>query len=191
MVSREAQTGQDLAFTAVLKDDQNKPVSGAVIQFYLNENFFAQGPMDIGQATTNSQGQAILHYVPKIVGKQTLTAKYQTLQSESNLNISDSGQNFYQSEAGIRFDSVGPGVFIGPKSAKELGEMGNAPAPALRLPGGIFSWLWLYIGAVVLVWGTYFIVMLQILHISGVSEHHGVNAKLMSLAPRINTRLVI
>ena len=190
MVSQEALTGQNLAFTAVLKDNMDKPLPGAVVQFYLTEDFFTKGRMDIGQATTDAQGQAILNYVLKIAGEQTLIAKYQTLESDSKINILDSGQNFYQAEAGIRFQSVGPEVFIGPGSSHELGEMGNAPQPALRLPGGIFSWLWLYIGVVALVWGIYFVVMIQILKISGEREYPGRGAKPVSLAQRNSTRLI-
>ncbi len=56
-------------------------------------------------------------------------------------------------EAGIRLPSGGPKVFIGPHSATE------PTTSALRLPGVLFSWLWLFVIVLALIWGTYFTVM--------------------------------
>lgn len=189
LASHEAKSGDNLTFTALLKDAQNKPISDAEIKFFLTEDFFAQGPMEIGQATTDSQGLAVLNYVARKTGEQSLMAKYQTLESESKINILDSGQTFYQTDVGIHLPSSGPEVFVGPDSSHQLSDMATAPFPALRLPGGLFSWLWLYIGVVVLVWGIYFIIMFQTLRISGSRDIPVTNRK-YDLAPAINTRLI-
>jgi hypothetical protein len=60
-----------------------------------------------------------------------------------------------------------------------LGEMGEAPTSALYLPGGVFSWLLLVIAAIVLVWSSYFRVMLQVLGIPIAGDNRDVDTKLV------------
>jgi hypothetical protein len=163
----QANTGQELTFSALLKDAQGKPVSGATVKYLFAEEFFARGQMVIGEAITNEQGVAAFNYTPTRAGETTLTAQYETIEKGNALSIMDSGEIFYQAETGIKMPSPGPEVFLGPESAHELGQMGEAPNSALRLPGGVLSWLWLFIGVLVLVWGVYFIIMYQVLRISG------------------------
>ncbi len=72
-------------------------------------------------------------------------------------------------------------MFIGPESALELREMGQAPASAFRLPGGILSWLLLLLATVMLVWATYFRVIYQLFCIPIVSEITDTNTRLVAL----------
>ncbi len=166
----QANTGENLTFTASLKDAQGKPVGGAAIKFYLKEDFFAQSLMELGETTTDAQGNANFKYMPRGAGDTVVVAKFETFQREALVIIQDSGKSFYHVEAGLKLPSGGPEVFIGPESAHVIDDNGDAPQIALRLPGGLFSWLWLFIGVLALIWGTYFLTMFQVLRISAVTE---------------------
>ncbi|OGO31257.1 MAG: hypothetical protein A2Z29_09495 [Chloroflexi bacterium RBG_16_56_11] len=166
----EAETGQPISFTASLKDSQGFPVSGATVKFFLAEDFFTSGDMEIDETVTDDRGLAYVVYTPTRAGTTVLRAKYETVDAEIPFNIRDTDHVFYQSEAGLPFLSGGPELFVGPESAHEVGEMGSAPTSALRLPGGIFSWLWVVLAILLLIWGVYFIVMYQVLHIPGTGE---------------------
>jgi hypothetical protein len=76
----------------------------------------------------------------------------------------DNGEAFYTPEAGMKLPSAGPEVFVGP-GAHGLNELGDAPTFAIRLPGGLISWLLLFVAIVLLIWGTYFRVMYQVFRI--------------------------
>ncbi len=165
-VPAKGETGQEITMTATVKDLQEQPVSGGTVEFLLSEDFFTRGLMKIGEARTGQNGTATFQFIPRRPGDTTVTARYKGNETSANLSIADSGQLFYRTEAGINLPSAGPEVFIGPRSAHELDEMGRAPTSALRLPGGILSWLWLFAGAVLLVWATYFVAMYQVLHVS-------------------------
>ncbi len=72
-------------------------------------------------------------------------------------------------------------MIFGPKSALELGKMGEAPKSVFRLPGGFLSWLLLLVLAVMLTWATYFRVMYQVFRIPVVSEIRDTNTRLIPL----------
>lgn len=180
-VPRQADTGQEVTFTAILKDAQGKPISAAVVKFFLTENFFAQGLMEIGEAVTNEQGIATIKYIPRRAGDTSVTARYQAAETATEFRINEAGKTFYKTEVGMRFPSPGPEVFIGPPSAHELDSLGFAPQSALRLPGGLLSWLWLYIGVIILVWATYFVAMYQTLRIALVRADRTGNNSLLPL----------
>lgn len=166
VVPPEAQTGEGVTFLATLTDNQGKPRSGASVKFLLEEDFFARGLVEIGEATTNAQGMAALDYTPRRPGEPQVVAWFGQLQTQSRITITDSGEVFYHTEAGVKLPSLGPEIFIGPDSAHELGEMGNAPTTALRLPGGALSWLWLFALVLIVVYGAYIVTMYEVLRIS-------------------------
>ncbi|MFC2072698.1 c-type cytochrome [Chloroflexota bacterium] len=163
---KQAATGQLILLTAHVKDQNLQPISDENVLFYLTEEFFIQDEMYIGEAVTDEQGVAVLTYIPTGDGETTVVAKYGTSEGKMTLTIADSGVVFYQPEAKTSKSSNSKDIFIGPDSARELDKHGNAPSSALYLPGGLFSWLWLYIGILAVVWGTYWLVMHQILGIS-------------------------
>jgi hypothetical protein len=82
---------------------------------------------------------------------------------------------------GIKLPAFGPEIFIGPSSAHELDAQGEAPTSALRLPGGMLSWLLLLVLGVILIWGAYFGVMYQVFRISVVAAVRDTNIRLVPL----------
>ncbi len=170
---KQAQPGRVLTLTAVLQDSQGKPINNDVVKFFIKVDFFTSGLMEIGEAVTNDQGVAVLEYTPRLTGDIQIVAHHGKLYAPSGegyetavtLTITETDDPFYQPEAGIQLPAPGEEVFIGPESALELGEMGEAPTSAFRLPGGILSWLLLIVATVMLIWVTYFRVMYQVFRI--------------------------
>lgn len=187
-VPQQAETGQKLTLSAALLDKEGKSIPGATVKFFLPVDFFASGQMEIGEAVTNDQGVAVFDYTPRLSADTQVVASYQSLEATAPLSIADSGKVFYQTEAGIHLPALGPKVFIGPESALHLGEMGQAPTSALRLPGGLLSWLWLVVIALILIWATYFGVMYQVLRISVAGKTRGIDTRLV---PRLVLIIVV
>ncbi|MBI4186160.1 MAG: c-type cytochrome [Chloroflexi bacterium] len=179
VVSGQGQTGQPLPLTASLQDTGGKPITNAAIKFFIQVDFFTTGFIEIGNAVTNDRGVATLEYVPRQARETTVMARYQATETTAAVTILD-GRSFYHTEAGMRLPSAGPEVFIGPRSSFEL-EMGSAPMTALRLPGGLGSWLWLFIGVVMTIWMTYFRVFYQLFRIPIRNEMRNTNTRLVPL----------
>lgn len=177
----QAQSGQPLTLTAVLRDSQGKPIGSATVKFLIKVDFFTSGLMEIGDAVTNDQGVAVFEYTPRQVGDIQIIARYEGVETATMLTLAEADEPFYQAETGVRLPAPGVEVFIGPESALELGEGGRAPMSALRLPGGILSWLLLLVGAVMLIWLTYFRVMYQVFRIPIVKEIEDTDTRLVPL----------
>ena len=180
-VPQQAQTGQSLTLTAVLSNSDGKPISNAPVKFHIEVDFFVSGLMEIGEAITSDQGIAVFKYTPRQAGDTQVVARYKTIEAAATLTVAETGQPLYQAEAGIRLPAPGEEVFIGPKSALEVGEKGKAPTSAFRLPGGILSWLLLLVGAVMLTWFTYGRAMYYVLRIPIVSEIRDTDTRLVPL----------
>ncbi|MBM2825593.1 MAG: Cytochrome c protein [Dehalococcoidales bacterium] len=176
----QAQAGQPLTLSAFLRDMQSKPISDATVKFFVRLDFFVSGLMEVGEATTNQQGLATIEYIPRETGAIEVIARYNTTEDTVSLTVPETNQDFYHTEVGIRLPTLGPELFIGPQSAFVL-EMGRAPMTALRLPGGLLSWLWLMIGAVMLIWFTYFRVVYQVFRIPVRSDITETNTRLIPL----------
>ena len=184
---QRAQSGQPLTLTAVLSNNGGKPIANVPVTFLIKVDFFASGLMEIGDAMTDDKGAAVFDYTPRQAGDTQVVARYQ----ESNLspveavtivNLIESTEPFYQAEAGLRLPAPGEEIFIGPKSALDLGEWGKAPTSAFYLPGGILSWLLLIVVTVMLIWFTYFRVIYQVFRIPIVSEMRDIDTRLVPLA---------
>ncbi len=182
-VPEQAQSGQPLTMSATLQDNQGKPIGNALVKFFIRVDFFASGLMEIEEAVTNEQGVATFEYVPQLTGNIQIVARHEGGSHETAVTVSlaETAEPFYQPQAGIRLPAPGKDVFIGPKSALELGEMGEAPTSAFRLPGGILSWLLIVVATVMLIWGTYFRVLYQLFRIPVVSEIEDTNTRLVPL----------
>ncbi len=171
----QAQSGEPLTLTAVVKDSQGKPIRNAAVRFFIEVDFFASGLMEIGEAVANDQGVAVLEYTPRLEGDIEILARYDgdgfnPAESTVTLTLAGSDEPFYEVEVGMQLPTLGDEVFIGPQSALAPGEMGKAPTSAFRLPGGILSWLLLFVVVVMIVWLTYFLVMYQVFRIPIVRE---------------------
>lgn len=183
----QAQSGQPLTLSVLFQDSQGQPIGNATVRFFIKVDFFASGLMEIGEATTSDQGMAVFSYTPGEMGEIKIVARYENIETVTTVNLTD-GKPFYHAEAGIQFPALGQEVFIGPKSALELEDIGKAPTTAFRLPGGILSWFWLLLITVTLVWFTYFRVMYQVLRIPIVSEIRHIDTRLV---PQIGLAIVV
>ncbi|MDP2919359.1 MAG: c-type cytochrome [Dehalococcoidia bacterium] len=173
--------GEEMIFTAVLKDKEGKPVSGADVEFFANVNFLTGGLMKLGAATTDSQGAAALRFTPRFDGTVTIVARFQTTETTSSLTLDPAGKTFYEPEIGIHFPGSDKDIFVGPPSALQLDEMDSAPGPALRIPGDILNGLLITAAILALIWFTYFRVWRQVLHIPVVDPDADTNTRLVPM----------
>ena len=167
----QAQAGELLKLTAVLEDNQTGPIENAKVKYYLEIAFFADGMMEIGESATDGQGVAVLEYVPRVSGDVGVVARYEggesvLAEATATISLEESDTPFYVTEAGIHLPAPGEEVFIGPESARKVGDDGEAPMTAFRLPGGILSWLLLFVAVIMGVWSAYSLVMYQVLRIA-------------------------
>lgn len=182
----QSPSGQQVTLTASFQDQQSKPVAKIPVTFFLNVDLFTTGLEEIGQSVTDDQGVAVLQYTPHQDGQLAVVAQYGTNEARANVNVAAGVVTTYQSDAGLHFPQVGSGI-IYPSSVLNLGDPPSAPMPALRLPGGIFSWLFILAGVVAMIWFTYFRVVYQVFLIPIKSEIHGINTRLI---PTIGLALV-
>ena len=165
IVPPKTRSGQELTFVASLQDNAGKPIGNVPVTFFIDVDFFTQALMEIGQAETDVKGIAQLKYTPRLAGPGEVVARYQSIEGRTEIELAESDTLFYQTETGLRSPPAGQDIFIGPEGAMELQGMGNAPLSALRLTGGIFSWLLLFAGVLALIWIAYFRVMYQVYRI--------------------------
>jgi mono/diheme cytochrome c family protein len=174
----QATAGQAVTLTANFVDEQSKPVANVPVKFFINVELFTSGLADIGQAVTNAQGVAVLQYTPHQDGQLAAVAQYGTNEARANVSVVNGVVTTYQSDAGLHFPQVESGI-IYPKSVLDLGDPPSAPMPAFRLPGGIFSWLFILVGTLFMIWFTYFRVMYQIFSIPITGEIRDINTRLI------------
>ena len=186
----QATAGESLSFTITLRDSKEQPIANARIRYFFQVTFFASGLMEIGQAETNANGVATLEFAPRLSGDLDVVAKSDSLQATSKLTLAEAEEPFYEPEAAFLMPQLGPGVFMGPASARTLGTDDPAPTSALRLPGGLVSWLFLLAAAMGLIWVSYFRVFRQLMGIPIAQDirRDGVDTRLM---PRLGMAYVI
>lgn len=179
---QQAQAGQPMTITATLSDSNRQPIPNATVTFFFKVDFFASGLMEIGEAVTDDKGVAIFEHTPRQAGNIQVVARYQPIETSTTLTLTEADKPFFQAEAGLRLPAPGEEIFIGPQSAIDIGIGERAPTSALRLPGGILSWLLFIVAAVMLIWFTYFRVIYQVFHIPVVSEIRDIDTRLVPLA---------
>lgn len=180
-VPEQAAAGQPVTLKATFQDEQGEPVAKVPVKFFLIEELFISGLAGIGQALTDVEGVAVLEYTPHQNGQMAVVAQYGTNEAKANVNVAGGTVTTYQSQAGLQFGAVGGKGIIYPKSVLDLGETSNAPFPGFRWPGGIFSWLFILVATVFMIWFTYFRVIYQIFSIPIVSEIRDINTRLIPI----------
>lgn len=185
-VPAQARSGQPVTISATLRDEQGKPIPNAPVKFFVKVEFFASGLMEIGEAITNDNGVATLEPVLRQTGDTQVVAHYErngiaSAEAAATVTLAESSEPFYQPDVGIHLPAPGKEVFIGPKSALELGQEDTAPTSAFRLPGGILSWLLFLVAILALIWFTYFRVMYQVFRIPIASEIRDTDTRLVPL----------
>lgn len=161
----QARSGEALTIVASLQDDSSQPVRNVPVTFFIDVDFFTRDLMKIGEAQTDAKGIAQFKYTPKLAGPAEVVARYQSIEGRAKINLAESDTPLYQTEVGLRPPPAGKDIFIGPEGAMELLGEGNAPLTALRLTGGVFSWLLLFVGVLAIIWIAYFRVMYQVYRI--------------------------
>jgi len=156
----EADSGQPLILQASLQDDEGGSVVGATIEFFMGIEFFITDPMEIGEALTDSEGIAILEYIPRHTGEAEVKVSYKDTEATSSIKFPETAKIFYETEVGIHIPGLGKGSFIGPERP-ELGLSGEAPKTVFRLPTGKLFWLAPLLFVVMVIWCAYFFVMYQ------------------------------
>ncbi len=181
-------SGQSLLITAYLRDGKGKPVADATVKFFVRVDFFTTGLIEIGQAGTDERGEAVLRYTPRPTGDLELVTRSGEAEASVPLTVTAGDEPAYQAEAGVTMPTSGQAIFIGPESARALGEGGIAPTSAFRLPGGTLSWLLVIVLIVMLIWFTYFRVLHQLFRISVAG---GISDTDTRLLPRAGMILVV
>ncbi|MDP2719628.1 MAG: c-type cytochrome [Dehalococcoidia bacterium] len=179
-VPASVEAGKSIDIQATFRDDQDKPLNDISIDFFIREQFFGSGLLEIGSEKT-ANGIAALNYTHRKAGDTEIIARAGSFESVAPINITEASQAFYHTEAGIHLPSPGPEVFIGPDSSRGLDEMGQAPNSAFRLPGGITSGLLVFAGAIALVWITYFRVVLTLFRIPGPVKRGETNTRVVPI----------
>lgn len=179
-VPEQAQSGQPLTLTAILKDKDGKPIGDIPVRFFIGVDFFTTDLIEIEEAVTNGQGIAVSEYIPRQTGEIQVVARYEAIETTATVSLTETTEPFYQAEAGLPDATFLPEIFIGPKSALEPGRGGTAPTTGLRIPGGLpFLLLLAYVFTVILVWSLYIRVMYQLFRIPVVSEIEDTNTRLI------------
>ncbi len=168
-VPDQPQAGQPLTLTAVLQNDQGDPIENATVRFYTEVDFFTTGPVELGETITDEQGVAIFEYTPRLAGDIPISVCYGAIEATTRVSLSRADEPFYQPEAGISLPAPGDEVLVGlePLASEEAGA---APSTVFRLPGGILSWLLIFVATVMLIWSTYFRVLYQVFRIPAATE---------------------
>ncbi|MFC2020659.1 c-type cytochrome [Chloroflexota bacterium] len=175
----QAEPGQVIILKATLQDDDGKPVANAGVKFFRSAELFIIGLIEIGEVTTDGQGLAVLEYTPQQAGEVEVTVRSGTAETAGIFSVAHDGESAYETEAGLHLPQLGDDIFFGPESALDLGEESNAPATALRIPGGVFSWLMIVAFTVFFIWFTYFRVMYQVFRIPIVNEIRDINTRMV------------
>ena len=171
-----------MTFSVFLLDEDYQAIINTPVTFLTKVDFFANGLAEIGEAMTDRQGKADLEYIARRSGEVTIVARCGAIEIEDTIILAEAEEPLYQAEAGLHFPGSGPGILIGPESAFEVGEGGDAPMTGLRIPPGLkLGLLMLYVGAVILVWTLYLYAMSQVLRIPVISELSDTNTRIIPL----------
>jgi len=161
----EGTAGEPVTIGVGLYQNQGEPVPNALVEFFIQADFFASGLMEIGEAMTQNNGQAEFSYVPRIPGETTVVARYGNIEARKTMTFAPSSETFYHPEVGIHIPAIGEEVLIGPPERLNLGVAGEAPPPVLRLPTGHLAWLAPLLFAAMCIWIVYSFVVYQLVRI--------------------------
>ncbi len=181
ITAEQAQSGQIIFLTAVLRDAQDKPVANARITYFIRVNFFISGIMEIGEAITDKDGTAIFEYIPRQTGEIEIIASYETLETTETINLVDTNEIFYQTEVGLEGWALGEETIVSiPLFSKPEGGS-DAPKTVLRLPTGVLVWGTPLLLTVIAIWVMCFYTVYQVYRIPAIQEINGTNTRIVPL----------
>ncbi len=136
-------TGQTLTLVAqVSENEYNEPVVDGLVSFFVKTDFFISGLVEIGESRTDEQGFARIDYIPNQPGDLQLVASYKAssnskpVVAERMVIISGMTEPTYQTDYSIEF------------------------------PNSFLLWMIAFTVIVIGVWGTFILVLSQVIHIS-------------------------
>ncbi len=185
--SEQAEAGQPIHLSALLQDQDGKPVADAQITFSINVTFFASGLAEIGKAVTDANGVASINYTTGLTGNIPIVARYQTdsrkFVTATSIARRVESEELYEPEVGLPYKGFPPDLVLFPASGWETIEPGIAPVTVIRIPGGLpFIPFMSYVGVVILVWVLFFHVMYQVFRIPAVADRvKSPNARLLPM----------
>ena len=185
-----AVAGEPLNLTVTVKDSQSQPVSKAEVKFLQQVDFFAKGTIEIGEATTDDTGVAQISYAPRSTGEVTFLAGYGSSEGTLTVSVAEPKEPLYETEIGVKFIAAGPQIFLGPSIDSQAAK-NAAPVKVFRLPGGLFSMLWIPILVIALIWFTYFRVMYQVFRIPPKPSEYSTAETNTRLLPTIGLVIVV
>jgi len=164
----QAETGQPLTLTAQMKDEFNEPVTGFLIKFFVESDFFINGLMEIGEEVTDEQGFATIDYIPdqagvlRIVARNVLGNGFGSVEgAEREIDVTGNIKSFYQTLTGIQF------------------------------PNGLLIWMVSLVAILLTAWSIFFFVLYQVRGISRGTGTKGISLILMIIVAVIFTGLVL
>lgn len=180
----QARAGQQITLSAALRDSQDHPVAGALVQFYVKVDFFTSGLVQVGEATTDGQGVATVKFTPRENNDIQLVVKSQdAADATGTITLAPAQASLYSAQAGLKMPSppIGRNIFVDGQPQPDFDGGAKAPTGSFRLPGGMFSWLLLVVVTVMMIWFSYFRVIYQVFRIPIVKEMGDTNTRLVPL----------
>lgn len=136
---KEASVGDRVPLTALLQDEDGKPVPGAELSFVAEATFFnATNEVRLGRARTDQAGQATFTYAPRREGNTGVVVRFGGM------------TGYAETEASAPLDIHG-----GPQQYSE--------ATPFRIPGAN---VWTAAGILAVVWGLYLFALALLVNIS-------------------------
>lgn len=131
----EPAVGQEMALAARVTDPARVGVAGVPVVFTARVSFLnTDDEIELGQATTNQQGIAIVSYIPRTDGNVSISAKF-------------AGDTKYKKSSATGKAAIKPGP---PQYAEHVG---------LKVPG---VGVWMLVAVMAGVWGTFLWALRQV-----------------------------
>ncbi|MDP6822123.1 MAG: hypothetical protein QF554_02380 [Dehalococcoidia bacterium] len=156
----EVEAGGTIAISAYLVDPAGNPVVGEEIAFAIASSFLnVDGQMEIGSATTDLDGLALLPYAPRIEGDRVIRAQF-------------TGNDVFASAEASETLLVTPGLRL------------HEEFSPLRTPGAN---IWMAAGVLIVVWGVFLFICALIWRIAFLGVNGGVGEGVSSGTPHVVT----
>lgn len=163
----QAETGQSLTLTALIKDEFEKPVENYLVRFFIKSDFFVNSLMEIGEEVTDEQGLAKIDYISNEAGVLQIVARYEvnnglnSVEAEREVDVTGNSGPIYQTLTGIQF------------------------------PNGLLIWMMALVAILLAAWSTFIFVLYQVRGISWGTGTKGISLILMIIVAALFIMLML
>lgn len=163
----QAETGQSLTLTALIKDEFEKPVKDYLVRFFIKSDFFVNSLMEIGEEVTDEQGLAKIDYISNEAGVLQIVARYEvnnglnSVEAEREVDVTGNSEPIYQTLVGIQF------------------------------PNGLLIWMMALVAILLAAWSTFIFVLYQVRGISWGTGTKGISLILMIIVAALFIMLML